>query len=117
MTGGAGNDRFDIDAVAETGVTDATRDIVADFQHLVDKIDLSTIDASTVQAQNNAFTWKNSGAITTSTAGELRYQQFNNAGTANDYTLVSGDTDADTAAEFQLRLTGLITLTSADFVL
>ncbi len=40
MTGGANADRFDFDAAAETGRTATTRDIIKDFVHNVDKIDL-----------------------------------------------------------------------------
>ncbi len=45
MTGGAGADDFDFNKVAEIG-RGATRDIIRDFVHLVDDIDLSTIDAN-----------------------------------------------------------------------
>ena len=74
------------------------------------------MDASAVLAGDNAFVWRGTGAITTSTAGELRFQAVNNAGTANDRTIVYGDTDGDTASEFQLELRGLVSLTGADFL-
>ncbi len=45
MIGGAGADDFDFNSVAEIG-RGATRDIIRDFVHLVDDIDLSTIDAN-----------------------------------------------------------------------
>ena len=45
MTGGVGSDRFDFNTVAEIG-NGATRDVIRDFAHLIDKIDLSTIDAN-----------------------------------------------------------------------
>ena len=45
MTGGAGADDFDFNNVAEIG-RGATRDVIRDFVHLVDDIDLSTIDAN-----------------------------------------------------------------------
>ena len=41
MTGGADNDRFDFNSVAEIGLN-ATRDVIEDFQHLKDDIDLAT---------------------------------------------------------------------------
>jgi serralysin len=116
-TGGAGGDRFDFNAIAETGITAATRDIIVDFQHLADKIDVSTIDASSILAGNNAFLFRGTAAITTSTSGELRYQKFDNAGTASDFTLVYGDTDGDVASEFEIHLRGLVTLTAPDLIL
>ncbi len=117
MIGGADRDVFDFNLRTESGVTSTTRDIIMDFRHLVDDIDLRTIDASTLLAGNNNFIWRGTGEFTTSKAGEVRFQKFNNAGTTNDYTIVYGDTDGDTTSEFQIKLTGLVNLTSADFIL
>jgi hypothetical protein len=83
----------------------------------VDDINLWDIDASTVLAGNNNFLWRGTGTFTSSAAGELRFAIYNNPGTANDYTVVFGDTDRDSASEFQILLKGLVHLTSADFVL
>ena len=116
MTGGAGADIFDYDSVTASGNTSNSRDIITDFVHLVDDFDLAGMDASAVLAGNNAFVWRGTGAITASTAGELRYQKVNNAGTANDRTIVYGDTDGDSASEFQVELRGLVSLTGADFL-
>jgi hypothetical protein len=40
-----------------------------------------------------------------------------NSTTANDKTIVEGDTDGDGRADFQIALTGLIKLSQGDFVL
>jgi len=117
LTGGGGPDTFDFDAIGETGTAANTADVIRDFVHLTDRIDLSTIDASTVVADNNAFVWRGTGPFTASTGGELRYGKVDNAGTADDYTMVWGDVDGDTAVEFAIRLTGLVTLSDADFLL
>jgi Ca2+-binding RTX toxin-like protein len=117
MTGGAGRDIFDFDSIVETGNTATTCDVITDFVHLFDKIDLSRIDASSLLAGNNAFAWIGTAALTNGTGGALRYQQFNFAGTANDKTVIFGDTDNDAASEFQIELTGLITLSATDFLL
>jgi Ca2+-binding RTX toxin-like protein len=118
MAGGAGVDRFDFNSIAETGVAASTWDHILDFKSSgADKIDLSTIDAASLLAGNNAFAWKGAGAFTTSAAGELRYKKFDLAGTVNDYTIVYGDTDRDAAAEFSIRLNGLKTLVAGDFIL
>ena len=116
LTGGADSDTFDFNAAAETGLTDATCDVVIDFTHLVDRIDVSTIDASSILPDNNAFAWAGSGGFSTSSAGQLRFKKFDNPGTTYDYTMVYGDTDADVASEFEIRLTGLVTLAPGDFV-
>ncbi len=116
MSGGGSADIFDFNAASETGNNLTTCDIITDFQQGHDKIDLKDIDASTVLAGNNAFVWRGTAAFTTSGAGELRFQKHDDAGTANDYTVIFGDTDADTASEFQIKLQGLVTLTQADFI-
>ena len=112
MSGGGGDDIFDFNAATETGNSLTTCDVITGFEGGRDTIDLRDIDASTVLAGNNAFLWRGSGPFTTSAEGELRYQKYDNPGTANDYTLIFGDTDADTASEFQIKLQGLIDLTN-----
>ena len=116
MTGGSGADIFDLDFAGETGNTNLTRDIVTDFAHLVDDFDLSGMDASAVLAGNNAFGWRGTAAFTAGGQGQLRYQILNPAGTANDKTVVYGDTDNDTASEFQIELSGIVRLSGIDFI-
>ena len=112
MTGAAGTDDFDFNAVAEMGKTATTRDVITDFTHLSDDIDLFTIDASTAAAGNNAFAFLAAkGAAFTGAAGQLRW--FESGAT----TIVEGTVNADKVADFQIQLTGLKTLTVADFVL
>ncbi len=94
-----------------------TLERIVDFQS-GDKIDLSGIDARTGFGGNNggdqAFTWLGTGAITNGNSnGGLHY--FYDA--TNNVTVVESSNDGDTAAEFQVVLTGNITLTAADFVL
>jgi hypothetical protein len=117
LSGGAGADVFDYDAVSESGNSSASRDVSKGFAHLVDDIDLAGMDASAKLSGNNAFVWRGTSAFTTSTGGELRYQKYDSAGTTNDYTLVYGDNDGDTASEFQIELRGLLNLTAADILL
>ncbi|MDS4012184.1 MAG: M10 family metallopeptidase C-terminal domain-containing protein [Defluviicoccus sp.] len=117
MSGSSGDDIFRYGAASETGNSLTTCDIITDFAPGHDKIDLRDIDANSVLAGNNAFVLRGTGPFTTSSEGELRYQKYDNAGTANDYTVIFGDTDADTASEFQIKLQGLVTLSQADFIL
>jgi serralysin len=100
MTGGTGSDIFDFDSRSETGNTSSTRDVIRDFIHLTDDIDLSGMDASSLLAGNNAFTWRGTGALSPGAGGELRYVKQNNAGTANDRTVIWGDVDSDAGSEF-----------------
>ena len=86
--------------------------------HLIDDIDLRTIDANGAAAGNAAFSFlATKGAAFTGTAGELRWFQQNLPGAANDRTIIEGDTNGNRVADFQIQLTGLKTLTAGDFVL
>jgi serralysin len=116
LAGGAGHDVFDFSTVTDSGKTAATRDVITGFVHLLDDINLVKIDASTKAAGNQAFTFIGKAAFH-HVAGELHYVQTNAAGTANDKTIISGDTNGDGLADFTIALTGLKTLTAADFIL
>ena len=95
MTGGAGADDFDFNAVAETGKTAATRDVIKDFVHNVDDIDLVTIDANGTAAGNGVFKFLAAeGAAFTGVKGQLRWDQQNLPGRANDKTIVEGESMA-----------------------
>ncbi len=118
MTGGAGADRFDFDALAEMSGAAAARDVIKDFVHNVDKLDLSTIDANGDGAGDAAFTFLASqGAAFTGAGGELRWVQVDAANKALDKTIVEGDINGDAVADFQIEITGLKVLTDGDFIL
>lgn len=117
LTGGDGSDRFVFTLVTETTTGATTCDQITDFVRGQDKIDLGAIDASTITTGNNSFVFKGTSAIGTSNDGEIYYRQFNNEGTDQDYTLVYIDNDKDVTAEAVIKLTGLVALSSADFVL
>ena len=85
-------------------------DIIEDFLHLVDIINLNAIDASSSADGNQAFTFIGARAFD-GHAGQLR------VAAADGNTIVSGDVNGDGAADFAIRLTGNLLLTSADFVL
>lgn len=110
LTGGTGIDRFDFNLIGETGTTAATRDIVSDFLHLTDRIDLSTIDAIAGGA-NNAFDFIQGGPFTA--AGQVRAFQ------AGGDTIIELNTVGASGAEAQIVLSGIAaaTLTDPDFVL
>lgn len=108
LFGGAGSDRFDFDAPADSALG-ATRDRIGDFVRGQDKIDLSTIDASASAGGNQAFAFKGTGALTG--AGQVR------ASIVGNDTIIQGSVDADSAAEFEIVLTGRLMLASTDFLL
>ena len=91
--------------------------MITDFVKVQDKINLSAIDAFARTVANDTFIWKGTAAFSSATQGEVRYQKFDVAGTANDHTMVWIDNDTDTAVEMAIRLTGLYDLTATDFIL
>jgi Ca2+-binding RTX toxin-like protein len=114
LTGGSGNDTFDFNALAEMGTSSATWDIISDFVRGQDKIDLTTLDANTAVAGNQAFTapvvgGTFSGAFAINTPATLYFDSVAD--------VLYGNTDADAAAEFALQLTGLSTLAASDLFL
>ena len=116
LSGGDGLDDFDFNSISEIGKTSTTRDRITDFVHLQDDIDLSTIDASTKAAGNNAFKFISTAAFH-KVAGELRYLKYDVTGTANDKTIVCGDVNGDALYDFTIELTGLKLLSVSDFIL
>jgi serralysin len=102
-------DLYDFNAVADSPTGSTTRDLIKDFAHLTDKLDLMGIDADATVAGNQAFRWVGTAALTG--PGEVGY--FTSGGD----TIVQASTDADSAAEFQIQLTGLKALTAVDFFL
>jgi Ca2+-binding RTX toxin-like protein len=118
MTGGSSGDDFDFNAISETGKTTSSRDIIVDFTHGSDDIDLATIDARTTVAGNQGFIFLVAeGAAFTSVAGQLRWFHQNPSGSSNDKTLVEGDVNGNGTADFQIELRGIKTLTANDFIL
>jgi Ca2+-binding RTX toxin-like protein len=112
MSGGGGADRFDFNAVGETGAKAATRDIITDFKVSgADKIDLSTIDANGAGAGNTAFSFLATKGADFTKAGQLHWY------TSGGNTIIEGNTDSDAAAEFSIQLNGIKALAGSDFIL
>ncbi len=110
LTGGSGADKFDFNAVTESGKTATLRDQITDFLRGTDKLDLSSIDARTALTGNQAFTWISSQAFH-SKAGELHTVRSG----AN--LVVEGDVNGDGKADFQIQLNGLPALSATDLYL
>ena len=108
FTGGGGSDLYDYN-LTSASPTGSGRDVITDFRHLTDDIDLMGIDADTTVAGNQAFRWVGSAALTG--PGEVGF--FTSGGN----TIVRMSTDADAASEGEIQLTGIKTLTALDFYL
>lgn len=105
LQGGTDNDVFVFTAVGDTNSDANLADVIADFTS-GDLIDLSAIDADSLTGGDQAF---DGTLVATFTAvGQLRL----------DTGVLYGNTDSDFGtAEFAIVLTGVGSLTAADFVL
>lgn len=110
LYGGGGKDVFDFNSVSDSRAGGALRDVIADFRHAFDKIDLKDIDANTGSGGNQAFAFIGSKGFH-HVAGEQRFQYV------GAKTVVSGDVNGNGTADFQAELTGHRTLTASDFIL
>ncbi|MOA46699.1 hypothetical protein D3C78_1692470 [compost metagenome] len=86
----------------------ALRDLITDFRSSDgDRIVLSALDARPGTVANDAFSFIGSAAFSgTDATGQLRF--------ANG--ILSGSTDADAAAEFEISLVGVSTLTAESII-
>ncbi|MBG1241416.1 calcium-binding protein [Nostoc sp. NZL] len=107
LTGGSGNDIFDFNSLSESQPGFA-RDVITDFAgngiFAGDQIDLSTIDANSILAGNQAFTFIGSGAF--SAVGQVRYSGG----------ILQANTDFDFAAELEVQLVGAPGLVASDII-
>lgn len=112
LTGGLGSDRFDFNSAAATGPTNSTRDVITDFKTSEgDNIDLSTMDADTTIAGNQAFASMVGGFFsgTFANPGEFYFDQ-----TAH---ILYGNNDADSQADFTIQINGVDSLDASAFML
>lgn len=109
LSGGAGQDTFDYNATNESNSSALARDRITDFAGngalAGDVIDLSSIDADTATAGDQAFTFVGSAAFTA--AGQVRYV----AG------VLYVNTNADLKPEMQIELAGAPPLDPSDLIL
>lgn len=111
LTGGAGLDRFIFRNGDFGGSSIATADVIHDFQHSDgDKIRLDPVDANELLAGDQAFLFIGTAAFA-NVAGQLRYEQISGV------TVIEGDLDGDGAADFAIKVDGLVNLVSSDFIL
>lgn len=116
LRGGLGRDAFCFTTARDSGGYANTRDKIADFVVNQDDIHLDRIDAKPNVAGDQSFNFIGKRDFTGVT-GQLRYNVYDRAGTANDKTIISGDVNGDKSIDFQIELTGLKALTRQDFVL
>jgi Ca2+-binding RTX toxin-like protein len=109
LTGGTGADVFDFNLIAESGVGVSVYDVIIDFLVGTDRIDLQNIDANSATVGDQAFAFI--GTDLFSSAGQLRYS-FDGTNTP-----VQGNIDAALGSDFEILLTGNVTLVATNFIL
>jgi len=113
LVGGLGADVFKFASVAETGITNALRDVIKDFDFSQgDRIDLSAIDADTAVAGDQAFASLTQGETFSgvfASPGDLYFDQAAH--------ILYGNNDADSATDFSIQLVGVGSLSLDAFAL
>jgi Ca2+-binding RTX toxin-like protein len=116
LTGGLGNDRFDFTSPEDSPLGELNRDYIQDFTQGEDTLHFGLMDANEKHTSNQAFDFIGDAAFT-GEAGQLRYELGLYSDGVHKITLISGDTDGDGSADFEIQLWGHVTLTEADFIL
>jgi hypothetical protein len=111
MVGGAGANIFKYLAISDSPANGAV-DVVMNFDPDKDVIDLSAIDANLSVAGVQSFTFIGTAPFSGS-GGQVRYQ----LDPTNNQTLVEADLAGDSAPDLEIRLSGLVNLSAADFAL
>lgn len=116
LTGGLGSDTFNYGLPTQSGLGVAARDVITDFISGADKLNFSGIDADTLVAGDQAFSFNTIAGAAISAAGQL---VFHYEGTgANEITVVQGNVNAAVAPDFEVALLGHMTFNQAtDIVL
>jgi Ca2+-binding RTX toxin-like protein len=104
LVGGADQDTFKYGYVSES--RGAGRDVITDFKHGVDKLDVSSIDADTTESGNQVFVYLGAKPFR-GNPGEIRW----------DGTVVEADVNGDQATDFSIGLRNVTTLSRLDFIL
>jgi Ca2+-binding RTX toxin-like protein len=109
LDGGSGADTFQYFQTADSGVGSFNRDVIADFVHQSDKMDLHAIDAKAGASGNQDFTFIGSSAF--SAEGQVR------AVSEGDHVLVQMNTTGNDGIDAEIQLTGHPVITGLDFIL
>ena len=109
LTGGSGEDVFVFNSLTDMGIG-AMRDIITDFRHQIDTINLRGVDANSGVAGNQDFRFVGT-SIFGGSAGELR------VAVAGGNTVIKMDVNGDAVADAAIVLSGTPTVTAGDFLL
>ena len=110
LTGSDGSNTFKYLAASDSK-TGKGRDVITDFLHGDDHIDLSSLHPAT---KNDKFHFIGENKL--QHIGDLHFVLHNEKGSQHDYTLVEANLSGDARPELQIELRGLIN-TAGDFFL
>ena len=114
LTGGAGADKFVFTALADASFSKTKMDKITDFSLVEkDKIDLSKIDANSIQTGNQAFSKLVIGKTFMNNEFTKQGQLF----FASDSGILYGNVDKDSSAEFAIKISGITNLAVTDIIL
>ena len=111
LIGGGGDDTFQFSFLNQSTTGASGRDLICDFTHGEDVIDLSDIDANTGLANDQAFHFIGDTTFS-GAAGDLR--AFS---TADGHTAIIGDVNGDGISDFRIDIDGTLALQTSDFIL
>lgn len=110
LTGGAGSDTF-VFVLGDTAAASGQHDLITDFVPGTDQIDLAGLDGNTsTPSIQDAFRFL-AAALFDGVAGALDYIYDS----IRNITVLMGDTNGDSVADFAIDLAGNLTLTAQNF--
>ncbi|NDP37697.1 MAG: hypothetical protein GZ093_02955 [Rhodoferax sp.] len=115
LTGGSEADVFEFNVYTESGNGAAMRDLITDFLSGSDILDFAGIDANTVAATDQAFTFNAVDGAAFTAAGQLIFH-YEGSG-SSEITVIEGNINAALGTDFQVALVGHHALAATDFVL
>jgi Ca2+-binding RTX toxin-like protein len=116
LVGEGGADVFLFREAADSGLGQANRDLINGFEHGIDRIDLSRIDANPFQSGDQAFDFIGSarfGGQGAASAGEVRFTTWG----GGNFNLVEIDINGDGQADMQIFVNQTGWMTGGDFIL
>jgi len=115
MLGGEGNDTFTFGTLASLQNNGGPRDHVMDFS-VGDRLDLSRLGPELDEFAGKKLFFVNPGTADFDDVGAVTYHH-EIVSEDQEITVVTGNLDADSEAEFEIVLDGHHELTQADFIL
>ncbi|AKF47433.1 M10 family metallopeptidase C-terminal domain-containing protein [Pseudomonas fragariae (ex Marin et al. 2024)] len=106
LIGGTGADHYVFNGISDTGLG-GLRDIINGFKTVEgDKLDFSGFDARPLTDGHDAFVFIGNAAFSANNSGELRFADG----------VLYGNIDDNVGADFEIQLTGVQTLQTADII-